>query len=218
MKKALSKHRLNQLQHDLALYQKYLPALDLKRQQLMARQKKMQRQIDESLEHQAALFEQLDFQFPWLATLDLPLQDVIQVDDPAIKEEKVMGVLMLVQDPTQNITYSEFRPSVEIYKNTTTGGRLAQPHWLVNLYLALKPILETQLNIERLTINLTRLSDATKKATQKVNLFSKVMIPEANEEIRRINLFLGDQEKAAVIRSKLVKRKQQILNQELGAI
>ena len=43
--------------------------------------------------------------------------------------------------------------------------------------------------------------------TQRVNLFSKVLIPRAEENIKRIGLFLSDQERAGVVRSKLSKQK-----------
>jgi V/A-type H+-transporting ATPase subunit D len=40
-----------------------------------------------------------------------------------------------------------------------------------------------------------------------VNLFEKVKIPEARDNIRRIRIFLGDQQTAAVARAKLAKAK-----------
>jgi V/A-type H+-transporting ATPase subunit D len=43
--------------------------------------------------------------------------------------------------------------------------------------------------------------------TQRVNLFEKVKIPEAEEAIRRIKIFIGDQMTNAVGRSKIAKKK-----------
>jgi V/A-type H+-transporting ATPase subunit D len=40
-----------------------------------------------------------------------------------------------------------------------------------------------------------------------VNLFEKVKIPESNELIRMIRIFLGDQQTAAVVRGKISKSK-----------
>ena len=45
--------------------------------------------------------------------------------------------------------------------------------------------------------------------TQRVNLFEKVKIPECSENIRVIQIYLGDQQTAAVGRSKIAKRKMQ---------
>ena len=41
--------------------------------------------------------------------------------------------------------------------------------------------------------------------SQRVNLFEKVKIPQAIESIRRINIFLGDQQTAAVVTGKMAK-------------
>jgi len=43
--------------------------------------------------------------------------------------------------------------------------------------------------------------------TQRVNLFEKKLIPELRENIRKIKIFLGDEETAAVGRAKLAKGK-----------
>jgi V/A-type H+-transporting ATPase subunit D len=40
-----------------------------------------------------------------------------------------------------------------------------------------------------------------------VNLFEKVLIPKAEQNIRKIVIFLSDQERAAVVRSKIAKNK-----------
>ena len=45
--------------------------------------------------------------------------------------------------------------------------------------------------------------------TQRVNLFEKVKIPECKENIRKIRIYMGDQDTAAVARSKIAKRKSQ---------
>ena len=45
------------------------------------------------------------------------------------------------------------------------------------------------------------------KIVQRVNLFEKVKIPEAKENIRRIRIQLGDEMTAAVGRAKIAKNK-----------
>ena len=51
------------------------------------------------------------------------------------------------------------------------------------------------------------LSEELRSTSQKVNLFEKVKIPECRENIRRIRIYIADQETAAVARSKIAKRK-----------
>jgi V/A-type H+/Na+-transporting ATPase subunit D len=64
------------------------------------------------------------------------------------------------------------------------------------------------------------LDAALTKVTQRVNLFEKVLTPEAKENIRRILVYLGDAERAAVVGAKLAKRKREeeaaALAQSLG--
>ena len=51
--------------------------------------------------------------------------------------------------------------------------------------------------------------------TQRVNLFEKVKIPECRENIRKIRIYMGDQDTSAVARSKIAKSKS--ANAEGGA-
>ena len=50
-----------------------------------------------------------------------------------------------------------------------------------------------------------RLDAAFRKVVQRVNLFQKVLVPEARAEIQRIRIVLADVERAAVVRSKIFK-------------
>ena len=42
--------------------------------------------------------------------------------------------------------------------------------------------------------------------TQRVNLFEKVKIPETKANIKKITVYLGDQQVAAVVRGKISKK------------
>jgi V/A-type H+-transporting ATPase subunit D len=53
--------------------------------------------------------------------------------------------------------------------------------------------------------------------TQRVNLFEKVKIPQAEETIRLIKIYLGDQMANAVGRSKIAKRKIEMMSLEEAA-
>jgi V/A-type H+-transporting ATPase subunit D len=44
-----------------------------------------------------------------------------------------------------------------------------------------------------------------------VNLFDKILIPTAKKNIQKIQIYLADAERAAVVRSKLTKRMRQRL-------
>ncbi len=52
------------------------------------------------------------------------------------------------------------------------------------------------------------LQEELRVATQRVNLFEQVKIPESRENIRMIAIYLGDQQTAQVIRGKTAKAKK----------
>ena len=59
------------------------------------------------------------------------------------------------------------------------------------------------------------LEQAVRRTTQRVNLFERVLIPRAKESIKRIMIYLGDQERSSVANSKLtkakIKKRQEVL-------
>ena len=55
----------------------------------------------------------------------------------------------------------------------------------------------------------TLLERELRATAQRVNLFEKVKIPEAKENIRVIGIYLGDQQTSAVVRAKIAKKKLQ---------
>jgi len=70
----------------------------------------------------------------------------------------------------------------------------------------LKAILLLELETRILEEQRRRLDRELRITTQRVNLFEKVKIPETRENIRKIQVYLGDQQTAAVVRGKIAKR------------
>ena len=66
-----------------------------------------------------------------------------------------------------------------------------------------------RLRVERLVMHNQQecLREELRTTNQRVNLFEKVKIPECEEAIRKINIFLGDQQTSAVARAKIAKGK-----------
>ncbi|KPK62430.1 MAG: ATP synthase subunit D, partial [Gemmatimonas sp. SG8_38_2] len=52
------------------------------------------------------------------------------------------------------------------------------------------------------------LQRAERRITQRVNLFEKILIPRTQKNILRIQIWLGDMERAAVVQAKLAKARQ----------
>ena len=73
----------------------------------------------------------------------------------------------------------------------------------------LKDVAEARLRVQVAAERVRILQQAVRRTTQRVNLFDKILIPTARQTIRRIQIFLGDEERSAIVRSKLAKAKRQ---------
>jgi V/A-type H+-transporting ATPase subunit D len=192
---ALNKTALKQQRDYLATYERFLPSLDLKRQQLIAdyqREKNVlaatTREIDELLASRGGLFA-------LLGASEQDLTGLVRVEAVVIGEENLLGVRLPV--------FAEVRFHITPY------SMLAKPFWvdfLVEL-LQMMATLSMRRNVELARVQ--RLNEAVRRVTQRVNLFEKVLIPRAQQQIQRIRIYLADAERAAVVRSKIAKAKRQ---------
>jgi V/A-type H+/Na+-transporting ATPase subunit D len=66
---------------------------------------------------------------------------------------------------------------------------------------------ELRLQRQVLAEQRSRLADELRLTSQRVNLFEKVKIPEAEDALRVIRIALGDQQAAEVVRAKIAKAK-----------
>ncbi|HQG39804.1 MAG TPA: V-type ATP synthase subunit D, partial [Spirochaetales bacterium] len=82
-----------------------------------------------------------------------------------------------------------------------------KPLWVDAAIEQLKRILLLDIEIAILKEQIERLSQELRITSQRVNLFEKVKIPETTENIRKIRIYLGDQQTAQVVRGKIAKRK-----------
>jgi V/A-type H+-transporting ATPase subunit D len=190
---AINKSSLAQQRKQLQLFQRFLPSLDLKRQQLMTEQKEAQRRlaeierrVDELVRLQEGLFEPL-------GVYDIDLHDLVTIESVVIEEENVVGAKLPV--------------AREVKFKTAKYSMLAKPFWVDFLveYLQQTCTLRVHLQIHRERV--ARLNVQVRRITQRVNLFEKVLIPRAQQNIKRIQIGVGELDRAAVVRSKIAKKK-----------
>lgn len=187
-----NKSSLQKQREQLKLYERLLPSLDLKRRQLMgefARAKKhlvkVKREVEKYMDH-------IGDELPMLGCRGIDVTGLVKAKSIQIGEENVVGVKLPV------FLSAEFE--------TVKYSMLVKPFWVDVLVDRLKKIveLETQEKVARERVN--RLDHAVRRITQRVNLFEKILIPRAKHNISRIRIFLGDAERASVVRSKQAKR------------
>lgn len=192
---SLNKAQLAREMNDLSMYGRFLPALDLKRQQLMAERKKAETRLTEIDADIASRFETIGAEIPMLADRAIDLEGLVRLKTARIGERNVVGQRLPVLDGIE----------VEI----APYGYLVRPHWVDLVAERLTQILRLRIEARVIERQLALLDRAIRKVTQRVNLFEKVLIPRARSNIRRIRIALGDRERAAVVTSKIAKRKRE---------
>lgn len=189
---SLNKASLHKESAKLKRYRQYLPSLDLKRRQLMAERAKGQVRLKDT-ERQIEQCRQIVTEsLPMLAYRDIELKDLVKVSGVELGVENIVGINVPVLKNVQ-VVCKRYSPYLK-------------PHWVDNLVVQLKSIvqLELQLQVDRRRLQV--LDAAVKKVTQKVNLFDKVLIPKAESNIRKIRIYLSDAERADVVRAKITKQ------------
>lgn len=81
------------------------------------------------------------------------------------------------------------------------------PYWLESGIHGIKNLLETKEKLGVLQEKKALLEKELREVSIRVNLFEKIMIPRTQENIKKIKIFLGDQQLAAVSQAKASKRK-----------
>ena len=187
---------LRQQRSALKRFEIYLPTLQLKQQLL-------QSAVLQTLQKHAAVQKAVDVGMEKISTYQAVFSDTAGVDlatlskpaDIAIDTVTIAGVRVPVfQSATfPQAAYSLFGTPAWIDQALTDQREQ-------NTRLAELDIIEQKLEL---------LQNALRKVTQRVNLFEKVIMPEARDNIRRIRIALGDRMTAAVARAKIAKEKLQ---------
>jgi V/A-type H+-transporting ATPase subunit D len=77
--------------------------------------------------------------------------------------------------------------------------------WADGLIDALRRAAELRLRVEVRERRMARLDGALRRASQRVNLLEKLLIPRAAQRLHSLEVLLGDLKRAEVIRAKLAK-------------
>ena len=190
----LTRPELKRQREALARFSRYLPMLKLKQQQLQVTVQQIRQQLRQARQaHEAAeqTFE------PYRVILADPAGiNVPKLAEPTkvrTSTTNVAGVNVPVFDGV------EFeKPAYSLF---------ATPPWVDRALDDLREINRLRAHAEALATQHALLQKELTKIVQRVNLFEKVKIPEAEETIRIIRIKLGDEMTAAVGRGKIAKKK-----------
>lgn len=198
-KLSLSKSSLQKEHSQLKLYTKMLPSLDLKRQQLTMVLAKSQEELVRLRKEYEELKSDTAKRLPMLTMEIKDLAGLVKLESVNVGVENLVGVRVPV--------IKEVNCSVLPY------SMLAKPSWVDMLVERLKRAVELYERLKVAEVRVKVMEKAKRRITQRVNLFDKVLIPTSKKNIKRIQTFLGDSERTSVVRSKLAKTKQAVLNE-----
>ena len=189
----LTKNELKVQKDALKMYRRYLPTLTLKKQQLQAEIRTIEAKAETVKKEKAALERGFNSWIAVFSERDAFPDGIITVSNI----RKGYGNIAGVEIPT--FEGADFaRGDYDLYE-TPLWVDIAANHMEKAMLLDL----EAEVLYEQV-----RLLEAELLATsQRVNLFEKVKIPETQENIRKISIYLADQQVSAVVRSKISKRK-----------
>jgi V/A-type H+/Na+-transporting ATPase subunit D len=191
---SLNKSSLQQQRGKLGLFERFLPSLDLKRQQLTAEYKKSVQVLAEAEQGAGKASRSLTGLLPILGSATMKLSGLVRIRRIDIGEEDVLGVRL---------------PALKSVEFVTADySLLATPFWIDDLVTCLKEVATYRIRLHVYRERAARMQSAVRRITQRVNLFDKVLIPNAKRDIARIQIFLSDVGRAAVVTSKIAKGKR----------
>ncbi len=196
----LTKNELKVQKDRLKQFQRYLPTLQLKKQQLQAVVMQVTAQLEQVARQRQAAVAGLD---DWVAVFaendsfpaEKRLGALIRPRHVVCGEQNIAGVTVPV---FQELSFEDIRYDVADY-----------PLWVDTAAVRLREIARLDALEKTLRRQVELLERELRATAQRVNLFEKVKIPEAKENIRVIGIYLGDQQTSAVVRGKIAKKKLQ---------
>jgi V/A-type H+-transporting ATPase subunit D len=194
----LTKNELKVQKDALKQFQRYLPTLQLKKQQLQLVIRQIEAQMEDLERKQRELIDGIQ---DWIAVYhentafreDLKLEHLVKVDTVVKTKGNIAGVTIPV---FKELTFQPIVYDLNDY-----------PLWVDKGLASLRDAARYDALVTVLQEQVFLLSKELRTTSQRVNLFEKVKIPEAKENIRRIGIYLGDQQTAAVVRGKIAKKK-----------
>ena len=194
----LTKNELKKQKDNLKQFQRYLPTLQLKKQQRQSVIMGIRAELERKEAERIQMIGDLDDWVAVFAENELfeekkRLDQLVQPDRVIVKDDNIAGVTI---PAFEELTFKDINYDVDDY-----------PLWVDTAVFKLREIARLDALVSTLRKQTELLEKELRTTSQRVNLFEKVKIPEAKENIRVIQVYLGDQQTAAVVRGKISKKK-----------
>lgn len=190
----LTRPELKRHRDRLTRFQRYLPMLKLKQQQLQVTLGEVANRRREA--EKAADEASLKVQRYEAVLADLAGVPVRQYASPEQVHSSRVNIAGVEVPVFEGVTFPE-----------ATYSLFGTPVWVDQALADLREQSRRQAVVDVLREEEVILQGELARTIQRVNLFEKVMIPESREAIRRIRIRLGDELAAGVGRAKIAKKK-----------
>ena len=182
-------------QDQLKQFQRFLPTLQLKKQQLQAEIRQSIEALEANIAAQKILEKELASCIAFFGNKEAAdfIASKVRVKEVVSGFTNIAGI---------NI------PTFDHVEFEEASWDLFETGWYVDDAVnALKSAVSLREAYRIIEEQHRLLSEELRTTSQRVNLFEKVKIPECKENIRKIRIMLGDMDTAAVARSKIAKSK-----------
>ena len=178
----------------LSRFERFLPTLTLKKQQIQAEILRVRNEVKKLDEQMAQIIAHSE---------DWALLFSESMPDPVTRFVKVKNI----QRGSRNVAGIDLPVVSNVEYEISDFSRLATPPWLDAGLDFVKSLMELREKVKVLHEQEALLQLELRKVTQRVNLFEKVMIPNAKNNIKLIRIALAEEQTSAVCRSKIAKSK-----------
>ena len=196
----LTKNELKNQKEALKMYKRYLPTLQLKKQQLQTEIREIENRVKQLREDKKNMNTEFE---KWVAIFGEKSffhNRLLKVEKIHTSTGNIAGVTIPV------FSGADFKRSrYELY---------SYPLWVDKALGKVEQVMLLDLEAGVLEEQVRLLNAELRTTTQRVNLFEKVKIPETKTNIKRISVYLGDQQVAAVVRGKISKKSLQRASDE----
>lgn len=189
----LTKGELKKQRDALTQFRRYLPTLQLKKQQLQMKIREVQEALTAVDARAASLEADIHRWSGLLGERDVDLESFVVPTEISMDQQNVAGTTIPV---LRDVLFSEVE--YDFY---------TMPVWVDRAVEVLRSFMRISCERVVLAEEVRRLGHELRITSQRVNLFEKVKIPECLDNIRVIRIYLGDQQANAVGIGKVAKKK-----------
>lgn len=190
----LTKNELKKQKEILKRLNRYLPTLELKKQQLIIEIRRIRKNI-ETISGQIKQAEKEITEWVDVFAEEIDIFNILSVKEIKTTTGNIAGINIPI---FQDVLFEE-----------NPYDLFLTPLWVDKALEVSKNQIILKANIKTLKTQMEILREELRITVQRINLFEKVKIPESKENIRVIQIYLGDLQTAEVVRGKIAKNKIQ---------